>query len=1156
MARLSLKQALTRLSSKLPLGTVLILSFVLQVSALVGVTAWLSLRNGQRAVRDLGEQLGQEVSARIEEHMAAYLSQTQWIQDNSVSAISGGDLDLDNLDALERHFWHQLNAAQGITSIYFGGEDGEFIGVQRRDDGTNVSWYMASANVPERTTYLLNNEGKRQSPIATQDYDPRFRPWYQTATQAAERAWSPIYRFASRDYSLLGITPAHPLYDEQGTLEGVLAIDITLEQISEFLAQLPVSKTGQAFVIERNGDIVASSAQEPPFIDTENEQKRLQAIASREPLIQMTAIQLLERYGHLENIQSEQQFIYPLDNTYQLVRVTPFRDDSGLDWLVVTIIPETDFVEQIAINNRNTLIWCSVALVVASSIAIYTARWITGPLQRLNYAAKQLAVGTWEQPLPRGRFRELDELAHSFEQMSGQLQTSFQSLENKNAELRHLDKLKDEFLANTSHELRTPLNGIIGIAESLMDGATGRLPPLTKANLAMIVTSGRRLATLVNDILDLSKLRHHTIELQQRPIGIREIAEVVIALNRPAASQKSLQLINAVSPHLPLAYADEGRLQQILHNLVGNAVKFTETGMVGISAQIFSYRSHPTHLHSPGSSTANVPRRSLPGTHLAITVSDTGIGVPDHQLPGIFEAFEQVDGSNTRSYGGTGLGLAITKKLVELHGGTIQVISSVGIGSQFTFTLPISTEVASDQWQSPVTDTPELQPVHVNDPKVVLSNGVVKAGDADTLEALPATADPAELSPALDPQNMQILVVDDEPINRQVIANHLLIHRYGVAQASNGPEALAMIEAGLRPDLLLLDVMMPKMTGYEVCRRIRETLPAHELPIVMLTAKNQVADLVEGLSAGANDYLTKPVSKDELIARLRTHLRLSKINLAYGRFVPQQFLQFLRKESIVDVHLGDQVEKTMSVMFADILDFTSLSEQMTPQDNFGFINAFLSRMEPAIAEHGGFIDKYIGDAIMALFSNHDPDSSADDALKAALEMLHRLYAYNQERTAQNFPPIHLGIGINTGKMMLGTVGGKNRMDSTVISDTVNVAARIERMTRHYRVSLLISDQTFFQLWDPNRYAMRVVDRVQAKGKQTFISVYEVFDADPPALRSLKLATKTQFESALLSFYQKDFVRAMKGFENCLAQNPEDTVTQIYLENCRQHCLGG
>jgi two-component system sensor histidine kinase ChiS len=241
-------------------------------------------------------------------------------------------------------------------------------------------------------------------------------------------------------------------------------------------------------------------------------------------------------------------------------------------------------------------------------------------------------------------------------------------------------------------------------------------------------------------------------------------------------------------------------------------------------------------------------------------------------------------------------------------------------------------------------------------------------------------------------QQFKILIVDDEPVNIQVLINHLSLQNYSLTQASNGTEALAAIEQGFKPDLILLDVMMPRMTGYEACQKIREKFPANEVPILMLTAKNQVNDLVEGLSVGANDYLTKPISKTELLARIKTHLRLSNLNIASGRFVPHKFLQLLNKESIIDVTLGDNSQQEMSIVFSDIRDFTTLSESMTPEDNFKFINAYLSRMESAIVENNGFIDKYIGDAIMALFSG-----SADDAVKAGIGMLHRLADYNQYR---------------------------------------------------------------------------------------------------------------------------------------------------------------
>lgn len=278
---------------------------------------------------------------------------------------------------------------------------------------------------------------------------------------------------------------------------------------------------------------------------------------------------------------------------------------------------------------------------------------------------------------------------------------------------------------------------------------------------------------------------------------------------------------------------------------------------------------------------------------------------------------------------------------------------------------------------------------------------------------------------------------------------------------------------------------------------------------------------------------------------------LFELNQSFFRFVPHQFLQYLGKDSIVDVKLGDNVQQEMSVLFADIRDFTSLSEQMTPEDNFKFINAYLSHVEPAIVEYRGFVDKYIGDEIMALFSH-----SADDAVRAGIRMLDLLAEYNKTRqrtdpTKPTYrPPIQIGIGINTGKLMLGTVGGKSRMDGTVIGDAVNLASRLEGLTKNYGVSLLISHYTFVRLDHINEYGIRLIDHVQVKGKLEMVSVFEVFDADPPDLRAGKQATKTMFERGLLHYYLGEISEAIALFESCLEQNPQDKVTQIYLTRCK------
>ncbi|MFM7201629.1 MAG: ATP-binding protein [Myxococcota bacterium] len=221
-----------------------------------------------------------------------------------------------------------------------------------------------------------------------------------------------------------------------------------------------------------------------------------------------------------------------------------------------------------------------------------------------------------------------------------------------NEQLRRVDRLKDEFLANTSHELRTPLNGIIGLAESMVDGATGELNRETLANLDMIVTSGRRLSHLINDILDFSRLRHRDLSLSRKAMSLQPVVELVMTLLKPLTAGKKLVMYNELTPELPLVEADENRLQQIFNNLIGNALKFTEQGQIHVYAI-----QH--------------------GEHLEITVADTGIGIPEDKLDSVFQSFEQVDGSISRKYGGTGLGLAITRQLVELHGGTIYCESTI-----------------------------------------------------------------------------------------------------------------------------------------------------------------------------------------------------------------------------------------------------------------------------------------------------------------------------------------------------------------------------------------------------------------------------------------------------------------------------------------------
>ncbi|MEM8720423.1 MAG: ammonium transporter [Cyanobacteria bacterium P01_G01_bin.39] len=505
---------------------------------------------------------------------------------------------------------------------------------------------------------------------------------------------------------------------------------------------------------------------------------------------------------------------------------------------------------------------------------------------------------------------QLEELNAKLEstvaQRTAQLVDANSSLEQANQELKKLDTLKDEFLANTSHELRTPLNSIIGISESLINGATGTLSEQTSANLAIIANSGRRLFNLVSDILDLSQILNNNLSLRLKSVGLREVVEIVLVLCRPLVGNKDLQLVNAIAGDTPAIRADEDRLQQILYNLVGNAIKFTEQGEVKVTAEVG---------HEPEVATAS----EVAEPFLTITVADTGIGIPEAKRDRIFEIFAQGEGFTAREYGGAGLGLSVTKKLIESHGGSIWVDSFVGAGSSFSFTLPIAQD--SDDSVESVSAFREI---------------------VSSLSPIQPPQIPLEQAAEPNGTTTKALIVDDDPANLQVLINNLSLANYDIAQASNGMEALKLLEEGLDPDIILLDVMMPKMTGYEVAAKLRENYPPDQLPILLLTAKTQVQDIVTGLSVGANDYLNKPISRDELIARMQTHTNLRRLQQENLR----QTTELQRaKDKLVEYNLN--LEQTVKERTAELSQ--TLEILKATQAELELENALLRKDEVALS---------------------------------------------------------------------------------------------------------------------------------------------------------------------------------------------------------------
>ncbi|MFW7377345.1 MAG: 7TM diverse intracellular signaling domain-containing protein [Oligoflexus sp.] len=725
------------------------------------------------------------------------------------------------------------------------------------------------------------------------------------------------------------------------------------------------------------------------------------------------------------------------------------------------------------------------------------------PMSFLTIYAQQ--IGSWTEGLL---------MSFAMADVINQLRkkTSRQALDLKsvNEELRRHDQLKDEFLANTSHELRTPLHGIIGLAESILEGQREQLSADVIHKLKLVVGSSKRLGSMVNDLLDFSKLQHGELVLKTRGIDLKTNVQMVIDLISSESDKKSVAIRNKIPENFPSVLADENRLQQILFNLIGNAKKFTHQGEICISA-IFDEQ------------------------FVELAVADTGIGIDASQFENIFQSFVQADGTTAREYGGSGLGLTITKKLVELHSGKIWLESELGKGSVFYVRLPRAQELSLHNQQF-VEQVSHQLPV-----KVFLEDK-----ELNDIQVQPDNV-------ALDgkkngeKKRFRILVADDDMVNLEVIKAHLEGENFDLVMAMDGEEALACVDQKGPFDLVLCDVMMPRKTGYDFCKSLRMKHGVAELPVILLTAKGQISDLVMGFDSGANDYLIKPFAKKELLARMQAHLMVSETNAAMGRFVPRDFLRLLGHEQIVDVRLGDAKSQNITVMFSDIRDFTNIAENLSPEQTFSFVNSCLAKVGPHISRHNGFVDKFIGDAIMALFPQ-----SPMDALHSIIAIQHEVNEMNRLYAAKDGKSLRIGTGLHCGPTMLGTVGEPERFDVTVISDSVNVASRIEGVTKLLGVHALVSSQILESLPTKHGFGFRYIGKFQLAGKRESLQLYEFLDLCAVSEKQKRLDQLENFNEAITLFSNSALAEAASLFEKLLERDPHDQVAAYYLEISRKY----
>lgn len=398
--------------------------------------------------------------------------------------------------------------------------------------------------------------------------------------------------------------------------------------------------------------------------------------------------------------------------------------------------------------------------------------------------------------------------------------------------LQQADRNKDEFLSVTSHELRNPLHGMINIAQTVIDTSKHALDDKHTKDLELLISVGRRMSFLLNDLMDLDRLRANVIRLDMISIRVQSVASVVLDMLQFMTEGKKIRLINEIPDGFPAVKADENRLLQILFNLLHNAVKYTHEGSVSVSAEL---REGMAHIH----------------------IHDTGSGMDEETQRRIFQPYERGDPNQTGSEGGLGLGLSISTRLIELHDGTLTVRSKRDQGSVFTFTLPLA-----DSVDKSITTEAEM----------LLATPAIQEIAA---AASNSSSETSLLPPQFITKTSRILVVDDDAINLKILNNLLSTEPYDIVTVSGGREALELLNKG-HWDLVISDVIMPYMSGYELTRAIREQFSISELPVLLLTARSQPDDVSMGFLSGANDYVTKPMDALELKFRVRTLTDLNR----------------------------------------------------------------------------------------------------------------------------------------------------------------------------------------------------------------------------------------------------------------------------------------
>ncbi|MGK7927900.1 MAG: ATP-binding protein [Spirulina sp.] len=888
-----MKIAPSKMLGFVPLRAILIVPFILQIFAAVGLVGYLSYRNGQKAVSELATQLQEEIGEKLSLQIYTYLSPGQTIAKSFVNSFETGlieSLDNDDYESMGKFLWHQFqNYDLSYLTIVF--TNGESIGMgYYLDNGQTLSVDDTFYNSDGRLlthTYRVGDRGKRIFPPAETALDFDLREeydnynWQDFSSKQRQLLWTPIDSWLGSEAiepetqsnvnEQLSISALLSFHDHRdGKFVGVISVDFALTQISEFLTELQLSPSARTAIVERNGLLVGSSADSNPFkLGDDTKPQRLNITESQDPLIRATAGYLQEQFSDLTQIESQQILTFNHEGERQFLRVFPYQYEGGIDWLIVSVVPESDFMAEINRNARITLVLCGITLIVATAIGILSARWVTQPILKLNQSAREIAQGHWDKTVSLDRRDELGELALAFNKMSGQLKDAFTNLEEKvqerTAELEVAkekaevaNEAKSTFLANMSHELRSPLNAILGFAQIMTRSQS--LPRDHQENVGIITRSGEHLLTLINNVLDLSKIEAGKTTLNEKNFDLYRLLDDLHDMFQLKAEGKNLQLLLERDENVPRYIGtDEVKLRQVLINLLNNAIKFTEDG--GITLQV-----------SPSDAVENTPERII-----HFTVEDTGAGIAQEELEHLFEAFSQTQ-SGKQVQEGTGLGLTISRQFVRLMGGDMQVRSQVGRGTTFSFEIR------------------------------------AKAVESEAVESQKPKRRAIALAP--DQPRYRILIVDDKILNRQLLIKLLNPLGFELKEASNGQQAIEVFDRW-QPHVIWMDMRMPVMDGYEATQKIKASTKGQATAIIALTASVLEEEKAVTLSAGCDSFMRKPFREEDILEAMHEHIGVRYIYEASKASEPKREQEILTPEAMTTLPEDWQGELKEAIINSD-----------------------------------------------------------------------------------------------------------------------------------------------------------------------------------------------------------------------------------------------